>query len=84
MTYKFTVSAFRATTYTKLCHQIPLCIIQQDSLHKILEDKQVQVATIQCYTQSFQPQQTQHWFCIIYGEIAALRICLQVLEIRQS
>lgn len=30
---------------------------QQDSLHKILEDKQVQVATIQCYTHSFQPQQ---------------------------
>ena len=28
------------------------------SLHKILEDKQVQVATIQCYTRSFQPQQS--------------------------
>lgn len=69
MTYKCTVSAFRATTYTKLCHQIPLCIIQQDSLHKILEDKQVQVATIQCYTQSFQPQQTRTGFASFMGKL---------------
>jgi hypothetical protein len=55
------VIKYIVTTYTKLWHQIFLyfgIIVQQESLHKILEDKQVQVATFQCNTRSFQPQQS--------------------------